>query len=254
LSQDPEFWSGRQNLANPQSLNSYSYAYNNPVVLKDPSGRSLSDYVTTPNGGEIFYSLGATEGTYFGVPIYSNGQTLSGTPNGPYQCPDFTNRFVSSQYGANLNGLGNGSDYGNQSLYNTKMSGQRGSFAVYQNGGTTLPQENDIFTWTDSSGSYGHTGVVVQVDFNQSRGTGVLWTAEQNQSARAGLFQQPITSKNINGVTTYTVQPKPNGTLNPSSFARYQQPQSSQTSAQVSRLSAILGVLSSIVSAIAKYF
>jgi RHS repeat-associated protein len=38
LSQDPVFWSTNQNLANPQSLNSYSYAENNPVNKKDPSG------------------------------------------------------------------------------------------------------------------------------------------------------------------------------------------------------------------------
>lgn len=35
--QDPVFW-GKQNLADPQSLNSYSYANNNPVVMSDPSG------------------------------------------------------------------------------------------------------------------------------------------------------------------------------------------------------------------------
>jgi hypothetical protein len=32
------FWSTNQNLANPQTLNSYSYASNNPTNLKDPSG------------------------------------------------------------------------------------------------------------------------------------------------------------------------------------------------------------------------
>ncbi len=37
LSQDPVFW-GSQNLSNPQSFNSYSYAENNPVNRKDPSG------------------------------------------------------------------------------------------------------------------------------------------------------------------------------------------------------------------------
>ncbi len=37
LSQDPVFW-GRQNLANPQSQNSYSYAENDPINKKDPEG------------------------------------------------------------------------------------------------------------------------------------------------------------------------------------------------------------------------
>ncbi len=37
VSQDPMFW-GSQNLEDPQSLNSYSYARNNPIILSDPSG------------------------------------------------------------------------------------------------------------------------------------------------------------------------------------------------------------------------
>ena len=38
ISQDPVFWSANQNLANPQSLNSYSYADDNPINRKDPTG------------------------------------------------------------------------------------------------------------------------------------------------------------------------------------------------------------------------
>jgi RHS repeat-associated protein len=40
LSQDPIFWSSSQDLSDPQSLNSYSYALNNPVNRKDPSGKA----------------------------------------------------------------------------------------------------------------------------------------------------------------------------------------------------------------------
>jgi cell wall-associated NlpC family hydrolase len=43
ISQDPVFWSNRQNLANPQSLNSYSYAEDNPLVKKDPDGLAASN-------------------------------------------------------------------------------------------------------------------------------------------------------------------------------------------------------------------
>ena len=38
VSQDPIFWSNKQNLGNPQTLNSYSYASNNPINFSDPSG------------------------------------------------------------------------------------------------------------------------------------------------------------------------------------------------------------------------
>jgi RHS repeat-associated protein len=38
ITQDPVFWSSKQNLANPQSLNSYSYTNDNPITGTDPDG------------------------------------------------------------------------------------------------------------------------------------------------------------------------------------------------------------------------
>lgn len=38
ISQDPSFWSPQKFLTNPQSMNSYSYANNNPIANKDPLG------------------------------------------------------------------------------------------------------------------------------------------------------------------------------------------------------------------------
>jgi len=43
ISQDPAFWSNKQNLMNPQSLNSYSYANDNPITGKDPDGLASSN-------------------------------------------------------------------------------------------------------------------------------------------------------------------------------------------------------------------
>ena len=45
LSEDPTFLGDpkQQNLADPQSLNSYNYANNNPIVKKDPSGKCIED-------------------------------------------------------------------------------------------------------------------------------------------------------------------------------------------------------------------
>jgi RHS repeat-associated protein len=48
ISQDPVFWESPkdQDLENPQSLNSYAYANDNPITRKDPSGRfSLAEAV-----------------------------------------------------------------------------------------------------------------------------------------------------------------------------------------------------------------
>jgi RHS repeat-associated protein len=38
ISEDPLFISAKQNLSNPQSLNSYAYANDNPITLSDPTG------------------------------------------------------------------------------------------------------------------------------------------------------------------------------------------------------------------------
>ena len=38
ISQDPMFWSPEKFLTDPQQMNSYNYARNNPIVNKDPSG------------------------------------------------------------------------------------------------------------------------------------------------------------------------------------------------------------------------
>jgi len=49
ISQDPVFWEvgmtqdGKSVLANPQALNSYSYAGNNPITKSDPTGRCIED-------------------------------------------------------------------------------------------------------------------------------------------------------------------------------------------------------------------
>src|SRR5450755_1676844 len=37
ITQDPTFW-GKQNIGDPQSLNTYSYASNNPIIKNDPQG------------------------------------------------------------------------------------------------------------------------------------------------------------------------------------------------------------------------
>jgi RHS repeat-associated protein len=44
-SEDPLFW-GKQNLTDPQSLNAYSYAQDNPVTKKDPTGLTATPSTT----------------------------------------------------------------------------------------------------------------------------------------------------------------------------------------------------------------
>jgi len=220
LSQDPMFWKlPTEILIDPQQQNSYSYARNNPINLSDPGGESLEDYEAYPTVG--YYSRGAMQGSYMGVPIYSNGGDDSISK---YQCVVFVKSFVKSQYGLEFGGFGNGGQYADQERYNTMMNNQPGSFTVYQNGGTELPKENDIISWLGSEN--GHVGIVVQTDFDSATGTGTLWTAEQNQNyKKSALRSQSILSNTIDGVTSYTIQKQNNTTkLVPAAFARYNPP------------------------------
>ena len=71
LSEDPVFWGKpkAQNLMDPQSLNTYSYAEDNPIVKSDPSGKCVG-----PLAGAC---LGAGAGLVgqFGYDMYNNVQS-----------------------------------------------------------------------------------------------------------------------------------------------------------------------------------
>ncbi|MFZ2594014.1 MAG: RHS repeat-associated core domain-containing protein [Minisyncoccia bacterium] len=71
VSEDPVFWWQSQNLANPQSLNSYSYAGNNPIGSKDPSGLFTISGTAKNTGGSIW---GTGAGTLSLISnVYNNG-------------------------------------------------------------------------------------------------------------------------------------------------------------------------------------
>jgi len=70
LSQDPVFWEDplSQNLENPQSLNSYSYAENNPIIKKDPTGRCPMCLLAVGGAGAGIVGQ-------FGYDVYNNVQS-----------------------------------------------------------------------------------------------------------------------------------------------------------------------------------
>ncbi|OGJ10826.1 hypothetical protein A2456_02255 [Candidatus Nomurabacteria bacterium RIFOXYC2_FULL_36_19] len=61
ISQDPVFWEvgqsedGKKILINPQAQNSYSYANNNPIIMRDPTGRIalIDDAIGFLGGGVV---------------------------------------------------------------------------------------------------------------------------------------------------------------------------------------------------------
>jgi RHS repeat-associated protein len=99
VSQDPTFWSSKQNLKDPQSFNAYSYAEDNPVTLKDPLGLAatvaqqiavLQQQVNILQGIISLYNRGFTQQastvysayqTAFGGGGSSQSQSGASTPN-----------------------------------------------------------------------------------------------------------------------------------------------------------------------------
>jgi len=64
-SEDPVFWISKQRLNNPQTLNAYSYAINNPIAKKDPSGLQYYD----ASGSFTFPVYGIPIGPIGGVQV-----------------------------------------------------------------------------------------------------------------------------------------------------------------------------------------
>ncbi|QQS58748.1 CHAP domain-containing protein [Candidatus Peregrinibacteria bacterium] len=219
ISIDP--WAG--DLTDPQSLNKYAYVRNNPLKYVDPTGMKVSEYqVFSPKNGDR-YELGEKMGEYRGIEIISGGNK-TGTGNHPYQCTTLAKEFALSEYGVNLGGTGNGVHYGNQekinNAFNANNKDNPGTYTVYQNSGTVMPQENDIISW--SGGTYGHVGFIAEVTFEESTGNGWVYTVEQNASSSGGLFAQQFTrTYNEDGQAVYTVDSRFNG-YSVSGWARYE--------------------------------
>ena len=178
----------RQYLTDPQQLNSYAYARNNPIKLIDKSGEKVSEYQPYYPVNKN-YATGDLLGTYRGVAVKSGG-ILSGGDKNPYQCVDLFQRFTDSQYGVKIGGLGKAVNYGKQELLNQFNGGKHsGNFIVYNNGGNTMPQENDIMTWSHPNG-IGHIGVITEVVFDEALGSGYIYTIEQNYGRSQGIYEQ----------------------------------------------------------------
>jgi RHS repeat-associated protein len=89
MSQDPVFW-GKQNLVNPQSFNSYSYANGNPISGKDPGGQTAvsltaSDTASLNATLASIYATLASISTLLSSPAVVAGASTAVVVFGAYQ-------------------------------------------------------------------------------------------------------------------------------------------------------------------------
>lgn len=184
-------------LADPQQLNSYSYARNNPLRFRDDNGEKISDYQAAPLASGARPEAGRVIAMYQGVPIVSNGASTGTGINISNQCVALVRNFYQQKFGLSIGSVHTAANMANA----YKQKGVSNALQAFPNGQTTsLPKENDILSWGGTA--VGHTGIVAQVDFNNETGKGTVWTVEQNASRSNGLFANTMTSKD----GQYTIQ------------------------------------------------
>ena len=210
-------------LLDPQQSNAHSYARNNPLRFVDVTGETVGEYQPYEASGEP-NNYGQLLGEYRETQVRSAG-LQKGQGVHPYQCTTLVKDFSQNQNDVNLKGTGNGDAYGNQANINWALKQNNpnrgpGAYVVYENSGQSMPQENDIISW--SGGQYGHVGIIVEVTFDKESGTGYVYTMEQNVSTNTGLFSQPLArSYDEQGQAMYTVGNRLQS-LQVQGWARYQ--------------------------------
>ena len=99
LSQDSEFWDSVENyIEDPQQMNSYSYARNNPINAKDPDGKAVALVLTPPVPTVLIGVISALLATLSSITV-SNPQTqsaISQIVNTTQQVVQSVNSFVNS--------------------------------------------------------------------------------------------------------------------------------------------------------------
>ncbi len=196
LSQDPLSWAPpAEYLLDPQQLNSYSYARNNPITYKDPTGLSTASVRPRPPGG---WKIGQAMGQYNGVTAYYNG---IGSPSIAYSCVEYAKRYMSRVYG--INSIGRVGDaktmWSMSDTINTRLAstGAQYRFSKYPNGMNALPRSGDLLFWTE--GRWGHVMVVTESGFNAASGKGYVEIIDQNASNTA--VRKLDVTKTENGYT-----------------------------------------------------
>jgi len=178
---DPMLLSGQLGkfLANPQALNTYSYALNNPIVLFDLFGLSTATTNPIPDGG---WQLGDPMGQFNGVTAYYNG---IGSLDTAHSCVEYAKRYLSQTKGLDLGRVYNPIYmWDHTANINANIKSSSYTLIKYVNGqGFSLPKEGDMLIWTQ--GDNGHVMVVTESNFDNNAGRGYVEVIDQNAQNKA---------------------------------------------------------------------
>ena len=208
VNEDPVFWSNKQNLADPQSFNVYSYANDNPINRSDPSGLAAYAYSRSVDPNSALLNLYAHNFIYI-VPgqgealpaLYSNGMCIDTTR--PFTLGGYNDRR--SVFGvANVSHL---AKHANDSYDYNLASAQQSAYGVAMtpirpNSGITPAQQdaalvNSYNQQPDDYGLYGGVGLLglqnsnnVFTTVQQGAGVNVAEISRQ-QSTLQSATQRP---------------------------------------------------------------
>lgn len=194
ISVDPALLDRQFILDDPQTLNTYSYVTNNPLRYIDLFGETRADYIAP---SILPQKPGDPGGTYKGVQLYAGNGGLYPSRS---QCVVGVQNLYQQTMGINLRyGLGAAKNYGNLS------AASNGGISYFSQGSTIMPQENDIITWDNNN--IGHVGMIIEVNFDNDSGQGVVYTLEQNHSLNQEVFSYKLNGqKNESGEPHYSIE------------------------------------------------
>lgn len=193
ISIDPVLLSSpQQYLIDPQQLNSYSYARNNPIVFIDPTGLSTATFNPMPEGG---WQLDQVMGQFNGVTAHYNG---IGSLREKHSCVEYAKRYMQQKYGITMGRLVDPNTLWTSGITklndNLIKAGSEYTFTQHINGTKfSLPQEGDLLIWTDNYN--GHIMVVTESIFDSTTGQGHVETIDQNARNKA-IHTYPINKTN----------------------------------------------------------
>jgi RHS repeat-associated protein len=181
VSQDPVFWEvgqtsdGKAVLHNPQAMNSYSYAGNNPIANKDPNGRFWwAGFYTNWNGYSGLSGIAMKVGEVFGGrfaaqdAIAANSKNVTNSSAQTGVSPSVYNAIMYEENAHQFPPLG-----GERAIENIAPQFSRGGVGVMQVSAKTSGLSNFALL-NDTTNVYAAGSILQGIQFNYGSSPGTI--------------------------------------------------------------------------------